>query len=274
MDWKRVIPAAGEEAVDLDEAREIRLRPGQPLQAVFPWGLWQGKRPLDPAQISLAAQALSGHALAARSGELARGFLPLPGGHRLGVAGIMGENGLREITSLCLRIAHEAPGCGEEIFPRIRGFHSLLIGPPGSGKTTLLRDLIRLYALSGFQVGVADERGEIAACQGGVPGLDVGPMTDVITGMEKEKAVPLLIRTLSPQVIAVDELGDPRDAGAILEAIRCGALVLATVHGTSKNSVSRRPGMEALFRGAFEKTVLLTGVGQPLSIGEEDAWDG
>ncbi|MBE5782950.1 MAG: stage III sporulation protein AA [Clostridiales bacterium] len=266
-----MIPAAEEMAdVNLEEAREIRLRPGQPLTAVMGDRIWRGSHILTPQEIYQAAQALSGYGLAARGRELSQGFLPLPGGHRLGVCGCMGEKGIREITSLCVRIAHEIRGAGEKIFPMLEGKHALILGPPGSGKTTLLRDLIRLYGENGWQVGVADERGELAGCRDGQPMLDVGPMADVVTGLEKAKAIPLLIRSMAPQVIAMDELGDERDAQAVLEAIRCGAAVLATAHGSSRAQLKKRPGMRALVeREAFEKVVLLKGPGMPFELEEE-----
>lgn len=260
------MPLGGEEA-DFSQAFEIRLRPGQRMYALFPWGIWQGDHALSPAEIAHAAQALSGHALAARREEMARGFLPLSGGHRLGIAGIMGEGGLKEIAGLCLRIAHGVKGCGEELFPGIRGRHTLIIGPPGTGKTTLLRDLIRLYSLDGCQVGVSDERGEIAGAEGGRYHLDVGPNTDVITGMEKGAAIQLLIRGMAPQVIAADELGGPGDGEALMDAARCGAVVLATVHGRDQKSAAGRQGMQ-LARGIFEKAVILEKIGQSPKVEE------
>lgn len=270
MDWQLIIPAAGELAgVDLRQAREVRLRPGQPVTAWLPEGIWRGTHPLTPEEITRAAQALSGHALAARRTDAAAGFLPLAGGHRLGVCGCMGPEGLREITSLCVRIAHEIKGAGAELFPLLRGKNTLIIGAPGTGKTTLLRDLIRLYSQGGTQVGVADERGEIAACRGGAPQLDVGPMCDVVTGLEKAAALRLLIRAMAPQVVATDELGGPRDAQAVLEALRCGAVVLAAAHGTGIKEIQKRPGMETLFAtGAFQRAVVLRGIGQPPEIRE------
>lgn len=268
MDWRLIVPDETDwDKTALDEAREVRLRPGQPVVAFGPGGIWRGSHSLSPAEVTQAAQALSGHSLAAHREELEKGFLPLPGGHRLGVCGVRGARGTLEITSLCLRVAHEIKGAGDSVFPLIRGCSTLIIGPPGSGKTTLLRDLIRLYSLNGVQVGVADERGEIAACQNGAPQMDVGPMTDVITGTERSQALSLLVRAMSPQVAATDEIGGERDASALGEALRCGVTVLATAHGRNIEDILRRQSLAALFRqGVFDKWVRLEAAGVPSQV--------
>ncbi len=256
MDWRLIVPGeTGWERVDWAQAREVRLRPGQGAAVT--------------ADIIQAAQALTGHALAARQAELSQGFAPLPGGHRLGVCGVMGPKGFTEITSLCVRLAHEVKGVGKDVYSRLQGRSALIIGPPGSGKTTLLRDLARLSSLDGTQTGIADERGEIAACRNGTPQLDVGPNTDVITGMDKAKALLLLIRAMSPQLVVTDELGGTEDAAAVMEACRCGVRALATVHGESVRDVMRRQGMETLLRqGVFQKYIVLSSPGKAPRIEE------
>ena len=259
MDWRLIVPEEkGWSQVDFSRAMDVRLRPGAPAMVTYPDGIWRGCHPLTPDEITRAAQALSGFSLAAWKRELSQGFLPLPGGNRLGVCGVMGENGVREITSLCVRLAHEAPGAGKDLFQQIKGQSALIAGPPGSGKTTLLRDLVRLYSESGVPVGVADERGEIAACQGGAPQLNVGPMTDVVSFMEKGKALMLLIRAMAPRVAAADEIGSEEDARGILEAALCGVTVLATAHGSGEKELFSRPGLSCLLRQkAFQQLVFL-----------------
>ncbi len=119
--------------------------------------------------------------------------------------------------------------------------HTLIISPPQQGKTTLIRDLARLISrgewgannvsTSGKKVGVVDERSELAACVKGVPRFDLGPRTDVMDGCPKAEGMMMMIRSLSPDVLIVDEIGRPEDADAIHEAVHTGIRVVATAHG-------------------------------------------
>ena len=270
MDWQLIVPGEpGWGQVDWASAREVRLRPGQAALVWLGSHSWRGSHVLSPQDIYRALQALSGHSLAARQEESALGFLPLPGGCRLGICGEWGPRGWNRVHSLCVRLPHGVPGAADGIYPLVKGKSVLIFGPPGSGKTTLLRELIRLSSRDGMQVGVADERGEIAGCGEGQPQLDVGPNTDVVTGMEKSAALALLVRAFSPQVAATDEIGSPADARAIGDAARCGVRVLATAHGDSLDDIKQRPGIGPLLRaGVFHHTARLTAVGTPPVIGE------
>lgn len=272
MDWGLIVPPEpGWGQVDWGQAREVRLRPGQTAAVTMKDGLWRGTYRLSPEDIMQAAQALSGHGFAARQEALCQGYLPLPGGHRLGVCGEMGAKGWRNVHSLCVRLAHEVKGAAAGLAETMRQASLLIVGPPGSGKTTLLRDGARLLSESGVQVGIADERGEIAAWTEQGPQLDVGPNTDVITGMEKARALSLLIRTMAPQAVVTDEIGGPEDASALLNAARCGVKVLATAHGRGPEDARERPGLDALFRqGVFGKIAVLSGVGQRIQVMEAD----
>ncbi|MGN0307025.1 MAG: stage III sporulation protein AA [Lachnospiraceae bacterium] len=198
--------------------------------------------------------------------ELRNGYLTLQGGHRVGICGeavtdLHGEiQTIKNISSLNIRIARECKKAGEEIFPLLYEngvLHStLIVSPPGAGKTTLLRDLVRRISdgsekSSGRVVGLVDERGELAACYQGIPQLDIGLRTDVIDSCSKADGMICLLRSMSPQVIAVDELGSIREIKALLRLAGCGCSIMATVHGSSVEEIRKR----RMFRRLWEERV-------------------
>lgn len=186
--------------------------------------------------------------------EIRQGFLTIPGGHRIGVAGqvVLNENGsirnMAHIRFLNIRISRQVIGAADEIIERLyekgRFLNTLLVSPPGCGKTTLLRDIIRQVSggnLSGHgrQVGVVDERSEIAGCFMGIPQNDIGIRTDVLDGCPKIQGMMLLMRSMAPSVVAVDEIGGCEDMKAVYQVLQCGSSVLATMHGNSMDDVRR-----------------------------------
>ncbi|MBR3763032.1 MAG: stage III sporulation protein AA [Clostridia bacterium] len=261
------------------ELREIRLRADRPT--VFVTATRTVKLPWSPGPLQLQAlvEALSGHSLYARAEETAQGFLTLNGGHRMGLCGrVVHRKGgpvVTDVSSVCIRIAAQWPGCADSLVPlacvggQVQSL--LVIGPPGSGKTTLLRDLTRQLCSgrSAHQAAVIDERGEIAACRDGVPQLDVGHTCDVLEGLARGQAVPWLIRSMAPEVIITDELGSESDAAAILDAHACGCAVIASAHGFSLTDAASRPALAALMaRRIFRHYVILSpeGGGQVIAI--------
>lgn len=213
--------------------------------------------------------------------EIRQGFVTLRGGHRVGLCGtgIVEKgtvSGMKEISSMNIRIAHQVTGVADELIRQLflNGVHSvLIIGETGSGKTTLLRDLIRQLSdgKAGYPVKVAviDERGELGAVWRGIPQNDLGLNSDIYHLYPKPKGMGLALRTLSPQVIACDEIGSEDDIDGILLSMNAGVCVIATAHGDSLEVVSRRKNISALLESrAFEWAVVLEGNRFPCQVKE------
>lgn len=212
------------------------------------------------------------YSLYAYEDEVRQGFLTIEGGHRIGIAGKMVMEGnriknIKYISFLNIRITHEKKGCADELLPYIidqgRICHTLLVSPPRGGKTTILRDLVRQLSngtkfLPGVTVGVVDERSEIGGSYMGVPQNDLGIRTDVLDCCLKAEGMMMLIRSMSPHVIAVDEIGDYEDSRAIEAVMNCGCKVLATVHGSSIEDIQKKPLLQQMVtQKVFERYVIL-----------------
>ena len=264
--------------------QEIRLRINGPLLVVYRGEEYflgaKGGLCKDPGQafrvcrrcLQETLEYLSSYSLYAYEEEVRQGYLTLQGGHRVGLAGktiLDGEKitSIRFISFINIRFSHQVKGCASVILPYIaQGStvrHTLLISPPRCGKTTILRDLIRQISdgdekRPGHCVGVVDERSEIGGCHQGVPQNDVGIRTDVLDGCPKAEGMMMLIRSMSPEVIAVDEIGSYEDIHAIESVIHCGCRLLATVHGSSIEDIQKKPLLERLIKEhTFERYILL-----------------
>lgn len=226
-----------------------------------------------PEEIRQMSVFMSKYSLYAYEEEIRKGFLTVEGGHRIGVCGQVSCEGeqirrIHPISYLNIRVARERKGCADEIFPFLmdRGMfqNTLILSAPGIGKTTLLRDVIRILSdgsnlCAGRKVGLVDERSEIAGCLRGVPQNDVGMRTDVLDGCPKEEGMMLLVRSMAPDVLAVDEIGGERDMYALQYAMRCGCQIVATIHSRDLTELFAKPKWRDYCRERlFGRYVVLT----------------
>lgn len=262
---------------DLPKMQEIRLRAGKPLIIIWDGEeriIRKGKDPylISEEEIKETINYVSNYSLYAFEYEMKQGYITIEGGHRVGMAGkviIEQETvkNLKYISSVNIRISHEIVGCADKIFPYISYgksiCHTLIISPPGGGKTTMLRDAIRQISdgndwVDGCAVGVVDERSEIGGCCMGVPQNDIGLRTDILDCCPKAEGMMMLVRSMAPRVIAVDEIGSSKDVHAIEYAMNCGCKMLASVHGHSLEEIERKPLLRELTeRKQFERYIVL-----------------
>lgn len=291
------------EKLDLQNLQEIRLREQQPMLVVCSGEEYfvsekgeltrtaQDVRKVTKRELQETMEYMANHSLYAFEEEIRQGFLTLPGGHRVGLAGkIVLEEGkikhIKHISCLNVRLSHQIKGCADEalhyVMQENEPCNTLIISPPGCGKTTLLRDLIRQISngtvyFRGCTVGVVDERSELGGSYLGSLQNDLGIRTDVLDCCPKAEGMMMLIRSMSPRVIAVDEIGDSRDIQAIETVLHCGCRLIATVHGSSMEDVQRKPLLQKLVQErVFQRYLLLEGcehVGRIRAIFDERGTD-
>lgn len=266
------------EVSDFVHLQEIRLRTQKPLILVY-----NGKEVfverargepyiVTKEELREMVDYISNYSLYAYEQEMKQGFITVEGGHRIGVAGqVIIEAGrvknVKHVSSVNVRMSHEVIGCADKVFPYITRqkelCHTLVISPPRCGKTTLLRDMIRQISdgnryLKGKSVGVVDERSEIGGCYMGVAQNELGIRTDILDCCPKAEGMIMLIRSMGPEVIAVDEIGTEEDVHAVEYAMHCGCKMVATAHGRSLEELKRKPAFDRLVKEKrFERYILL-----------------
>lgn len=270
----------------LSQAREIRIRQGLPLavqglEEEFFIGR-KGDKLTTPLQafrpsadhVAACLERFCSHSLYAFDSEIKNGYITIPGGHRVGLCGRVAlEDGriktIKHISGLTLRFAREILGGAEKVLPYIFSQNSgaancVFISPPGCGKTTLLRDVVRRLSWSGHNISVVDERSEIGGCHLGVAQTDLGPRTDVLDAAPKAAGMKLALRALSPQIIAVDEIGGREDAEAIETIARSGVAILCTLHGKTIEDLQHHPNLAPLLQSRiFSRFIFLSDKPKP-----------
>lgn len=218
---------------------------------------------------------LSKNSLYAIQNDINNGFVVIKGGHRIGICGeVVIQDGniknIRNINSMNIRVSRQLIGCADKVMNHIivKGIlkNTLIVSPPACGKTTLLRDIIRqvsngvkLLGFSGKNVGLVDERGEIASSCNGISNLDVGIRTDVMSNCPKHIGMEMMVRSMGISVIATDEIGSKKDIEAIKYAALSGVKLIFTMHGKNLEDITRKIGVkEFVDEGLFERVIILS----------------
>lgn len=269
----------------LQGLEEIRIRENRPLM-IYSSGKdyflrEDGGPTLDPGKSYYVSsrdtqrilQLMADFSLYAIEEELRNGYITLKGGFRVGLAGKgVLEGGklktLKYINSFNIRISREIPGVADKVLPFIISkdgnvLHTLILSPPQMGKTTLIRDIVRQISdgfpgFYGKKVAIVDERSEIAGCYQGIPQNYVGNRTDVLDACPKAIGIIMLIRSMSPQVIATDEIGREEDVAAIEDALNAGIKIITTAHSNDLQDARRRPVLSSILdKNIFERILVL-----------------
>jgi stage III sporulation protein AA len=258
----------------LKKLEEIRLRINRPIELIAGGEAFFLPYCLQEKDAELFLDKLANYSFYTLEEELRKGYITIEGGHRVGLAGkVILEGGrvkaIRNVSSFNIRIAREKIGAAVPLVPHLfknRWRHSMIIGAPQSGKTTILRDLARIVSsgipekkIPSLKVGIIDERSEIAGCVRGIPQLHFGPRLDVLDACPKAEGMMMLIRSMSPDVLIVDEIGREEDSQAIMEAVNAGITLIMTTHGHSFADLHKRPILKQIVEEAvFERFIELT----------------
>ena len=253
------------------ELEEIRIRNNKPIILKFLEKEKIINYKIKTEDILETLEKVTENSIYTYEKQIANGFITLPGGHRVGITGnaIIEEGKVINITYISgmnFRIARQIKGCSNFLLSHIYNIeeikNTLIVGIPGTGKTTILKDLIRNISngtenISGVNVGVVDERNEIAAMYKGIEQTDLGTRTDVISNLPKDIGVKMLIRSMTPRVIAVDEIGGKKDSETINYASKSGVKVIATIHGDSITDIKLNPEINEILNNRIIEEVIV-----------------
>ncbi len=250
-----------------NSVNEIRLRSNMPLSLsrgadtlfVGNYGITlspDNAITVTDRDISDTVKMLCNNSIYSHTNEINEGYISMRYGHRAGVAGNFSGSSGYDFTSVNIRIARQILGAADELVAYYKG-SLLLAGPPSSGKTTLLRDLIRQLSNRGKRISVVDTRGEISAPYLSSFQNDIGINTDVLYGCEKARGIEMALRTLSPDIIAFDEIGTVEELKAVEQCMYGGADVILTAHIGSVREMTSRPVTRRLLEGNILKKIAL-----------------
>ena len=265
------------EIMDEKNLEEIRLRVNRPIILKYNQQEKMLSYTVKTEDILETLEHICENSVYAYQKQIASGYITIKGGHRIGIAGnvvMEGEKAvhIKYISSLNFRIARQIIGCSKEFLPYIleenKVQNTLIVSPPGAGKTTILRDIVRTLSngtntFYGRNIGVVDERGEIAASYKGIPQNDMGIRTDILNDVSKALGMKMLVRAMAPEVIIADEIGCIEDIEAIKYAVCSGVAGIFTAHGGNLKDLTLNPALDTLISSnVIEKIIFLQGRGK------------
>lgn len=237
-----------------DKLNELRLRLHKPAELCLHNRTYNLRKPIESNDLNYILNAASKYSPWS-SESITKGYITAAGGHRIGICGNAAIKngqvaGYQSVSSLCIRVARDFPGCARTIGD-LSG-STIILGAPGWGKTTLLRDLARQISQKQC-VCVVDERCELFPS-----GLDTGLKTDILSSAPKSAGIDMVMRTMTPNTIVVDEITAQEDSEALLRAFHCGVRLLATAHASSLEDYLKRNVYQPLVQGkVFENFIIM-----------------
>lgn len=261
----------------VSELEEIRLRCGQSIKIQYGNREKNLTRITTKEELQKTLNNLIKFSYYAYEDDLAKGFVTISGGHRVGICGkaVIKNNQpalIKEISSMNIRFAKEIKGCANSLIPILikdkSPVNTLIVSPPGCGKTTLLRDMARVLSSRQIKVAICDERSEIAGMYDSCPSFDLGTRTDVLDGCDKIYGIPMLIRAMSPQVIITDEIGKTGDAKAIQQCQNAGVKLITSIHGSCEKDILESDIGPMVKKNVFQNIIYLSSDKGPGTIKE------
>ncbi len=200
---------------------------------------------------------LCGGSLYAHADSIKEGYISIGKGARAGICGkaVVEDGkicGVRDITSVILRIPQKIPFAGDYIysFLKSKNFYCSVIiySAPGVGKTTILRDLIcRLSKNTALRFAVIDTREEIT------PFLSSDELSgaDVYLAYPKGLGIELATKSMTPQLIICDEIASMNESNAVIKSSNSGVSLVATTHSRTFSELCSKEIFKPLLKGGI-----------------------
>lgn len=196
--------------------------------------------------------------------DIKNGFITMNSGHRVGFCGQAIREGeelvsVKDISSFNIRIARQFKGGCDVLFEKMKneGYGNIIVaGCPSSGKTTMLREIAREISNRGFNVCVVDERQEIfPKCSDYEKGIN----TDVMLSYPKHDGIMTAVRTLSPDYILTDEIGEKNECDAICSGLNSGVNFALSIHANDLQELKKKEIYKKIISCAHFKYIVILG---------------